>query len=96
MPAAPDFAVPFDPAQMLRAADLRVTRPRIAVLTALHAHPHSDTDTVIGSSERHRFVLNEQVIVHGLFGLPHEWKQPRGGEPDRKSAHPATASIEAA
>lgn len=31
----------------LRTADLRVTRPRIAVLHAVHTHPHSDTETVI-------------------------------------------------
>ncbi|MFC6237731.1 Fur family transcriptional regulator [Longivirga aurantiaca] len=32
---------------LLRSADLRVTRPRVAVLTALFEHPHSDTDSVI-------------------------------------------------
>jgi Fur family ferric uptake transcriptional regulator len=32
---------------MLRAADLRVTRPRLAVLTALHTHPHTDTNAII-------------------------------------------------
>lgn len=33
-------------ADRLREADLRVTRPRVAVLAAVHAHPHADTDTV--------------------------------------------------
>jgi Fur family ferric uptake transcriptional regulator len=33
---------------MLRQAALRVTRPRVAVLTALHEHPHADTDSLIG------------------------------------------------
>jgi Fur family ferric uptake transcriptional regulator len=33
---------------MLRAASLRVTRPRVAVLTAVRDHPHADTDTIIG------------------------------------------------
>jgi ABC-type proline/glycine betaine transport system ATPase subunit len=37
----------------------------------------ADTDTVLGGSERNRFILNEQVIVYGLFGLPHTWEQPR-------------------
>ena len=32
---------------MLREAALRVTRPRVAVLSAVHAHPHADTDTLI-------------------------------------------------
>ena len=31
----------------LRAASLRVTRPRLAVLSALRDHPHVDTETVI-------------------------------------------------
>ena len=34
---------------MLRGAELRVTRPRLAVLEAVHAHPHSDTDSIIGA-----------------------------------------------
>ena len=41
MPETTDFA------QILRAADLRVTRPRVAVLGAVHAHPHADTDSII-------------------------------------------------
>jgi Fur family transcriptional regulator, stress-responsive regulator len=28
-------------------ADLRVTRPRVAVLEAVHAHPHADTETIL-------------------------------------------------
>ncbi|HEX6443998.1 MAG TPA: Fur family transcriptional regulator [Streptosporangiales bacterium] len=42
MPSTPDFE------RMLREADLRVTRPRVAVLTAVHRHPHADTDSIIG------------------------------------------------
>ena len=41
MTAAPDYE------QMLRGADLRVTRPRLAVLGAVHALPHADTDAII-------------------------------------------------
>ena len=33
---------------MLREAALRVTRPRLAVLSAVHDHPHADTDSIIG------------------------------------------------
>ena len=33
--------------QLLREAGLRVTSPRVAVLIAVHAHPHADTDSVI-------------------------------------------------
>ncbi|MFT4200994.1 Fur family transcriptional regulator [Gordonia sp. (in: high G+C Gram-positive bacteria)] len=31
----------------LRSADLRVTRPRVAVLEAVHQNPHADTDRVL-------------------------------------------------
>jgi Fur family ferric uptake transcriptional regulator len=43
MTAAPDYE------QMLRGADLRVTRPRLAVLGAVHALPHADTDAIISA-----------------------------------------------
>ena len=33
-------------ADRLRMADLRVTRPRVAVLEAVHAHAHADTETI--------------------------------------------------
>ena len=33
---------------MLREVGLRVTRPRTAVLAAVHDHPHADTDSIIG------------------------------------------------
>jgi len=33
---------------VLRGASLRVTRPRLAVLAAVHEHPHLDTEALIG------------------------------------------------
>jgi Fur family transcriptional regulator, stress-responsive regulator len=33
----------------LREVALRVTRPRVAVLSAVHRHPHADTDAIIGA-----------------------------------------------
>jgi Fe2+ or Zn2+ uptake regulation protein len=33
---------------LLRDASLRVTRPRVAVLAAVHEHPHADTHSLIG------------------------------------------------
>ena len=42
MPPSSDFEF------LLRRAALRVTRPRVAVLTAVHEHPHADTDSIIG------------------------------------------------
>jgi Fur family transcriptional regulator, stress-responsive regulator len=38
---------PFDAAHLLRGAALRVTRPRAAVLNAVHARPHVATDSII-------------------------------------------------
>ncbi len=35
-----------DPAELLRGSGLRVTRPRLAVLSALAEAPHADTDTL--------------------------------------------------
>jgi Fur family transcriptional regulator, stress-responsive regulator len=35
-----------DYAGQLRLADLRVTRPRLAVLEAVHCHPHADTEKI--------------------------------------------------
>ncbi len=33
---------------MLRGVALRVTRPRMVVLSVVHDHPHADTDSIIG------------------------------------------------
>ena len=49
-----------DVERSLREADLRVTRPRIAVLTAVHEHPHADTDTLI------------RVVREGLGEVSHQ------------------------
>jgi Fe2+ or Zn2+ uptake regulation protein len=38
-----------DYAEQLRMADLRVTRPRVAVLEAVHDHPHADTETIFSA-----------------------------------------------
>ena len=35
---------------LLRAAGLRVTAPRQAVLAAVHDHPHADTETILGAA----------------------------------------------
>jgi Fur family ferric uptake transcriptional regulator len=32
---------------MLRDAGLRVTQPRLAVLTAVHDRPHADTNSIV-------------------------------------------------
>jgi Fur family transcriptional regulator, stress-responsive regulator len=38
-----------DYAERLRTAGLRVTRPRVAVLEAVHANTHADTETIFGA-----------------------------------------------
>jgi Fur family ferric uptake transcriptional regulator len=55
--------------QMLRGADLRVTRPRVAVLTAVHAHPHADTDSVIGVVRRELPSVSHQAVYDVLRAL---------------------------
>ena len=55
--------------QMLRGAALRVTRPRLAVLGAVHAHPHADTDTVIGAVRRDLPSVSHQAVYDCLSAL---------------------------
>ncbi|MDQ1103392.1 Fe2+ or Zn2+ uptake regulation protein [Nocardioides zeae] len=63
MTPAPDLQ------QMLRGAALRVTRPRLAVLGAVHAHPHADTDTVIGAVRRDLPSVSHQAVYDCLSAL---------------------------
>ena len=63
MPTTPDFQ------QLLRSADLRVTRPRLAVLTVLHAHPHADTDTIIGAVRTELGEVSHQAVYDVLRAL---------------------------
>jgi Fur family ferric uptake transcriptional regulator len=46
--------------RLLRGVSLRVTRPRLAVLSAVHDHPHVDTDSIIG------------IVREGLGGVSHQ------------------------
>ena len=54
---------------MLRQAALRVTRPRLAVLGAVHAHPHADTDSIIGVVRRELPRVSHQAVYDGLHAL---------------------------
>ena len=54
---------------MLRDAGLRVTRPRVAVLTAVHAHPHADTDSIIGAVREHLPDVSHQAVYDSLHVL---------------------------
>jgi Fe2+ or Zn2+ uptake regulation protein len=63
VPSTPDYA------EQLRMADLRVTRPRIAVLEAVYAHPHADTDTVFGAVRRGLPDVSRQAVYDVLAAL---------------------------
>ena len=55
--------------QMLRGAALRVTRPRVAVLTAVHAHPHADTDSIIRAVRSDLPDVSHQAVYDSLSTL---------------------------
>ncbi|WP_426562008.1 Fur family transcriptional regulator [Angustibacter sp. McL0619] len=54
---------------LLRAASLRVTRPRVAVLSAVHAHPHADTDSIIRLVRRDLGEVSHQAVYDVLRAL---------------------------
>lgn len=55
--------------QLLRGAGLRVTRPRAAVLGAVHTHPHADTETIIGAVRRELPAVSHQAVYDSLHAL---------------------------
>ncbi|MBM7414537.1 Fur family ferric uptake transcriptional regulator [Rhodococcus sp. PvP016] len=55
--------------EMLRGAALRVTRPRLAVLDAVHEHPHADTDTVYGAVRATLPDVSRQAVYDVLHAL---------------------------
>lgn len=54
---------------LLRGAALRVTRPRVAVLTAVYQHPHADTDQIIGHVRRDVGEVSHQAVYDVLRAL---------------------------
>ena len=54
---------------MLRGAALRVTRPRVAVLTAVHENPHADTDAIIGVVRGKLGEVSHQAVYDVLRAL---------------------------
>ncbi|KGN37498.1 Fur family transcriptional regulator [Knoellia subterranea KCTC 19937] len=54
---------------MLRGAHLRVTRPRVAVLHALHDSPHADTGTVIEKVRGRHTQVSHQAVYDCLAAL---------------------------
>ena len=55
--------------QLLRGADLRVTRPRVAVLTAVYEHPHADTHSIIGVVREDLPEVSHQAVYDVLRAL---------------------------
>ncbi|GAA1166090.1 Fur family transcriptional regulator [Ornithinimicrobium humiphilum] len=51
---------------VLRSASLRVTRPRLAVLGAVHDHPHVDTETVIRLVREDLGAVSHQAVYDVL------------------------------
>ncbi|WAX55207.1 transcriptional repressor [Jatrophihabitans cynanchi] len=54
---------------LLRSSALRVTRPRMAVLTAVHEHPHADTDALIGAARAALGDVSHQAVYDVLRAL---------------------------
>lgn len=54
---------------MLRGADLRVTRPRVAVLAAVHEHPHADTGAIIDRVRDDLGEVSHQAVYDVLRAL---------------------------
>jgi Fe2+ or Zn2+ uptake regulation protein len=52
--------------QQLRSVDLRVTRPRLAVLRALRRHPHSDTGSVLAAVRIEEPGVSHQAVYDVL------------------------------
>jgi Fur family ferric uptake transcriptional regulator len=55
--------------ELLRGAALRVTRPRVAVLSAVCAHPHADTDSLIGAVRNELPEVSHQAVYDSLHTL---------------------------
>ncbi|GAA1995741.1 MULTISPECIES: Fur family transcriptional regulator [Nocardioides] len=53
----------------LRAAQLRVTRPRVSVLAAVHQRPHADTDTLINAVRADLGEVSHQAVYDVLRAL---------------------------
>ncbi|MBF6336357.1 transcriptional repressor [Nocardia abscessus] len=63
MPTASEFQ------QMLRGVALRVTRPRVAVLSAVHEHPHADTESIIRAVRSDLPEVSHQTVYDSLNAL---------------------------
>ena len=60
---------PLDAEELLRAAALRVTRPRVAVLAAVQDRPHADTDTILSAVRAEVGAVSHQAVYDVLRAL---------------------------
>ena len=65
----PGVPTPTDYERLLRGVALRVTRPRVAVLAAVHDHPHADTDSIIGVVRGDLGDVSHQAVYDVLKAL---------------------------
>ena len=63
MATTPDYP------RILRGAALSVTRPRVAVLHAVHSHPHADTDAIIAAVRRDLPEVSHQAVYDSLHAF---------------------------
>ena len=59
----------LDAERRLRGAALRVTRPRVAVLSAVHARPHATTDAIIEAVREDLGEVSHQAVYDVLRAL---------------------------
>ncbi len=55
--------------RLLRDASLHVTRPRMAVLAAVHDHPHADTASLVAAVRSRLGEVSVQAVYDGLRAL---------------------------
>ena len=60
---------PTDAERLLRAAGLRVTQPRLAVLAAVRERPHADTESVITATRARLDAVSHQAVYDVLRAL---------------------------
>ncbi|MEH3135873.1 MULTISPECIES: Fur family transcriptional regulator [Mycolicibacterium] len=63
------MAEPGECATMLRAAGLRVTRPRLVVMDAVQENPHADTDAIFHAARRVLSDISRQTVYDALGAL---------------------------
>lgn len=64
-----DHATEADFELLLRGADLRVTKPRLAVLRAVGRHPHADTGSLLAAVRTEEPAVSHQAVYDVLGAL---------------------------